>query len=215
MRDTPPLGMPGNPVKLTDPRTMRALAHPARLAIWGHLGLRGPATATECAEAAGVSPSAASYHLRALAKYGFVEEDLDSAADGRQRPWRARVLTFETELGQDPVADMAAQFLAENVRVAVDDIRARYQTRLTEYPVEWQRATGQQADVVHVTPAELDELRRRTLELAGEYRRLEPAERPPGALPVLLWHESVPWFGPEEAKEEAEEQANAQHPEEG
>ena len=60
-------GMPGNPVELTDPRMMRALAHPARIAIWMHLGLNGPATATECAEIAGLSPSACSYHLRTLA----------------------------------------------------------------------------------------------------------------------------------------------------
>ncbi|MFD0479590.1 winged helix-turn-helix domain-containing protein [Nonomuraea thailandensis] len=34
----------------------------------------GSATATEVAEIAGITPSAASYHLRMLAKYGFVED---------------------------------------------------------------------------------------------------------------------------------------------
>src|ERR1051326_9388103 len=81
-------GTPGNPVELTDPKTRRALAHPARIAIWTHLGMRGSATATECAEIAGLSPSACSYHLRTLAKYGLAEEDPASAADGRERPWR-------------------------------------------------------------------------------------------------------------------------------
>ena len=90
-------GTPGNPAELTDPKTMRALAHPARIAIWAHLGLHGPATATECAEIAGLSPSACSYHLRTLARYGFVEEDPDSAADGRERPWRARMLAFSID----------------------------------------------------------------------------------------------------------------------
>jgi Helix-turn-helix domain len=66
-------GTPGNPLLLTNPRIMRALAHPARIVIWQHLGLEGPATATECAAVAGLSPSACSYHLRTLAKYGFVE----------------------------------------------------------------------------------------------------------------------------------------------
>jgi len=40
-------GTPGNPVWLTDPRMMRALAHPARMVIWQHLALEGAATATE------------------------------------------------------------------------------------------------------------------------------------------------------------------------
>jgi hypothetical protein len=43
--DQPPaaVGTPGNPLPLTDARMMRALAHPARIAIWQHLGLDGPA----------------------------------------------------------------------------------------------------------------------------------------------------------------------------
>ncbi len=39
--------------------------------------------ATECAQVAGLSPSACSYHLRTLARYGFVEED--RASRGRAR----------------------------------------------------------------------------------------------------------------------------------
>ena len=103
-------GMPGNPVRLTDPKMMRALAHPARIAIWLHIGLRGPATATECAEVAGLSPSACSYHLRTLARYGFVEEDRASAADGRERPWRARLLAFTIQDRPDqPAAEPGGQ----------------------------------------------------------------------------------------------------------
>jgi DNA-binding transcriptional ArsR family regulator len=53
-----------SPMELTDPLAMRALAHPARIAIAQHLALEGPATATQCAEVTGMSPSACSYHLR-------------------------------------------------------------------------------------------------------------------------------------------------------
>src|ERR1700689_73839 len=113
-------GTAGNPLKLTDPRMMRALAHQARIAIWEYLGLRGPATATECAEVAGLSPSACSYHLRALARYGFVEEDLASAVDGRQRPWRARIIVFEMadKPGQPAAVRLASRMLVENIRAA-------------------------------------------------------------------------------------------------
>jgi hypothetical protein len=201
MADTPaPPGTPDNPVLITDPRVMRALAHPARIAIWTHLGLRGPATATECASVAGLSPSACSYHLRALARYGFVEEDPDSAADGRRRPWRARVLGFSIQnVTDDPVADAASRFLVETVRASMDQTRARYLSRKSEYPVSWQRAVGEYGDVAHVTPAELDELRQKISDVISTYRRLEPAERPDGALPVLLWLDMFPFFGPEEA----------------
>jgi DNA-binding transcriptional ArsR family regulator len=200
--ELPPLGMPGNPITLTDPMMMRALAHPARIAIWTHLGLHGPATATECAEFAGLSPSACSYHLRTLARYGIVEEDPDGAADGRQRPWRARVLSFsiESDSATPAAAKLAAQVLSETMRADAEETRARYLNRRDEYPDEWQRAAGEHQDVVHVSAAELDEIRHQIAVLTDRYRRLEVADRPDGALPVRVWVDMYPWFGPEEAK---------------
>lgn len=194
-------GTPGNPLKLTDPRMMRALAHPARLAILARLALEGPATATECAEAAGMSPSACSYHLRALASYGFVEEDPASAADGRQRPWRARIfaVSFGDEPGQPSAVRAAGHMLSESVRASLEEIRERFTDRQSEYSAEWQAVAGLHQDVMHVTPAEAHELTTRLHELIAPYRRLEPAERPPGARRVNVVLDFVPWFEPDQA----------------
>jgi DNA-binding transcriptional ArsR family regulator len=203
MPDEPVIpGTLANPLKLTDPRMMRALAHPARIAIWLHLGLRGPATATECAEIAGLSPSACSYHLRTLARYGFVEEDLASAADGRERPWRARLLSFTMEVDPDQPAavGVANRLLVENLRAAAEENRARYLNRRSEYPADWQAAVGEMFSVAHVAPEELNQLRERLLEVMLPYVRLDPAERPPGVLPVRILLDFFPWFEPEEAR---------------
>src|SRR4051794_26471252 len=72
---------------LEDARVIRALAHPLRLALLQLLIVRGPLTASEAGEALGESPASASFHLRTLAKYGYVEEA--GAGPGRRRPWRA------------------------------------------------------------------------------------------------------------------------------
>lgn len=87
--------------ELTDPKAMRALAHPTRLSIF-HTLVDGPTTATRCAEAVGESPSSCSYHLRMLAEQGFVEEI--ESSDGRERLWRlvrrgwtARALSGDSE----------------------------------------------------------------------------------------------------------------------
>ena len=196
-------GTPGNPVKLTDPRAMRALAHPARLAIMEHLGLDGPATATECAEVTGLSPSACSYHLRALARYGFAEEDRASAADGRHRPWRALVVSLDVDsLADQPrTSRPAARMLLDAARSRNDQIRARYETRQAAFPREWRAAGGWMEDVLHVTPAELDQLRRDVMELTGRYRRLNPADRPVDARRALVVLDLVPWFDPDDAKD--------------
>ena len=195
-------GTPGIPVELTDPRMMRALAHQARIAIWMHLGMHGPATATECAQIAGLSPSACSYHLRTLARYGFVEEDPQSAADGRERPWRARLLAFNMSDGPDapPATQVASRLLVENMRAAAEEIRVRYLARRSEYPADWQIAAGEVFSVAHVTPDELDRMRSEVLEVMAPYIRLEPASRPSGALPVRIMLDLFPWFGPEEVQ---------------
>ncbi len=72
--------------QITDARTMRALAHPVRIALLEELVLGGALTATEIGERIGESPTTCSFHLRQLAKYGFVEEA--GGGKGRARPWR-------------------------------------------------------------------------------------------------------------------------------
>jgi DNA-binding transcriptional ArsR family regulator len=73
---------------LTDPRAIRAIAHGARQQVIDELYGGSVLTATEAAQICGLSPSAMSYHLRALEKWGIVVRD-DPSGDGRERPWRA------------------------------------------------------------------------------------------------------------------------------
>src|SRR4051794_27237968 len=78
---------PKGTVQLTDPRALRALAHPTRLQLVGLLRQEGPLTATQAGERLGESPASCSFHLRQLAKWGLVEEA--GGGRGRERPWRA------------------------------------------------------------------------------------------------------------------------------
>lgn len=65
---------------------LRALAHPVRQRLLRALAAAGTATATELAEQVGESPPNCSWHLRQLARYGFVTEA--GGGPGRKRPWR-------------------------------------------------------------------------------------------------------------------------------
>ena len=76
------------PVLLRDPRAIKALAHSARLAVIDEFFSGRKLTATECAEIAGLSASAMSYHLRALEKWGIIRRS-EASEDGRERPWEA------------------------------------------------------------------------------------------------------------------------------
>lgn len=74
-------------MRITDPQAMRAMAHPLRLELIELLGTAGSATAAECARRLGSTQANCSYHLRLLAKYGFVEQAAPRG-DGRERPWQ-------------------------------------------------------------------------------------------------------------------------------
>ena len=195
----PEPGSADNPLEISDPRALRALAHPARLAILQHLALDGPATATECAEVAGLSPSACSYHLRALARYGFVDEDPSGGADRRHRPWRARMVAINVSSDPDrPAAFRAAsRLVVESVQARFEEVRADYLDHEAEYPPQWQRAAGSGQDVLHVNPAELDEIRSKIRQILAEYRRLRPEDQPPGARRVHVMLDFTPWFTPD------------------
>ncbi|TDC62374.1 winged helix-turn-helix domain-containing protein, partial [Streptomyces hainanensis] len=54
---------------------LKALAHPRRLQILERLGMYGPATSAMVARGLGLNTGATSYHLRELARHGFVEEE--------------------------------------------------------------------------------------------------------------------------------------------
>ena len=61
------------PLRFEDPRAIRALAHPARMAIIDALASGDELTATDCAALTGLSPSATAYHLKLLQRFGFAE----------------------------------------------------------------------------------------------------------------------------------------------
>lgn len=77
------------PKPLSDPRVLRAIAHPVRTRVLDELHASGPARAADVARELGIPANQASFHLRQLAKYGLVEEAPEEARDRRDRVWRA------------------------------------------------------------------------------------------------------------------------------
>jgi hypothetical protein len=70
---------PEAPVELSDLATLKALAHPRRRRMLRHLTLNGPATSAMLGRALGLNTGSTSYHLRELARHGFVEEAGETA----------------------------------------------------------------------------------------------------------------------------------------
>nr|MDQ6938018.1 helix-turn-helix domain-containing protein [Actinomycetota bacterium] len=102
-----PAAQPGR-VVLRDPAAIKALAHPARLAVLDEFAKHRVLTATEGADIAGLSPSAMSYHLRALAKWGIITPV--ESSDGRERRWKLAEGGFSI-IPDQPAASAAASTL--------------------------------------------------------------------------------------------------------
>ena len=178
---------------ITDPQVMRAMAHPARLAIMERLSDGAVATATECAEVCGLSPSATSYHLRALARAGLVEE-APSRGDGRERVWRAAHtgLSIHTEETDSPETLSAARELME-LLLARDEVQiARWFDNAESEPKEWYDAAGMARHQIYLTAHELTELFRAVEKLLEPYGRIERPNPPEGARKVGVLFRAIP-----------------------
>lgn len=181
-------------VTISDPQVMRALAHPARLAIMEHLSSReGGATATECAEIAGLSPSATSYHLRALAKFGLIEE-APSRGDARERVWKAFSPSYTVESGPDAGSDArAAELALVDAHLARDSQRTRdWIRRAPDEPREWYEAAWFSDTLLLLTAQELAGLNQAVHELLDPYRRRVRTDPPEGARSVAVQYRALP-----------------------
>jgi DNA-binding transcriptional ArsR family regulator len=181
------------PTPIRDAAVMRAMAHPARLALLEHLRNSGPATATECAGVVDLSPSATSYHLRALARAGLVEA-APGRGDGRERLWRITAERYQVSGVADlgPEVREALRALLESM-LAWDDARVRrYLSRLDTESAEWQEAAFFMDSTLQVTADELTELGQAIQDLIAPYRKERRTDPPPGIRPVSLAVRALP-----------------------
>jgi DNA-binding transcriptional ArsR family regulator len=174
--------MPEEVVQLTDPRALRAVAHPTRLALLAELRRVGPLTATQAGERIGESPAGCSFHLRQLAKWGLVEEA--GGGRGRSRPWRATASGTEwASRGPSGEPDEANDMLTRVVVERWFGEALKWVERRREETEEWSEAAVLGDRMVYVTAAELEELNRRIGRILEPYARriTDEASRPQGA----------------------------------
>jgi DNA-binding transcriptional ArsR family regulator len=142
---------------------MRALAHPTRLALLDHLHRVGEATATQCSEFVDDSPSSCSYHLRALAHWGFVEEG--TPRPGRERPWRATAARIEFDSDGLEATVLRDELVGRQQQRVRDALRREH-----ELPVRWRRAAQTSSAALSLTSKELEELGERFEALLDDFR---------------------------------------------
>ncbi|HMJ76909.1 MAG TPA: helix-turn-helix domain-containing protein [Iamia sp.] len=162
---------------------VRALGHPIRLRILGHLWRHGASTVTDIARAEGLSTASVSYHAQRLAKARFIER-ADELAAGKEKPWRTiqGPYTASNE-GSDPdvVRSMREAIISADGR-RVRNLMADWPS----IPAEWQMASFFATRGFFLTSDELTRVIQVLLETLRPFESRTHADKPEEAKAVRL-----------------------------
>lgn len=188
--------MPEKPggTEITELAALKALAQPRRQQILQHLTLHGPATSAILARALGLNTGATSYHLRELARYGFVADTVPQVpGGGRARWWRAVPgdRRFPPPSRRTPGMRLVMEELNRHAYAADLALFERLQRESGAAgaagdgagPDEWADAHAYSRGSLRLTLPELQQFFEEYIALMNRYKRPE-AETPPGARTV-------------------------------
>ena len=182
-------------VKRLDPASLKALAHPLRVELF-HALSDGPATATQLAERCEQSSGATSYHLRQLARFGFIEEDPDRG-DGRDRWWRTAVRGASLDvrapgiLDDEPTRELARWYARDLVHRAAQEADAFLETA-QDLDLDWLGASDLSSARLELTAAQLEALRDELHEVLERHRIEVGANPDPTARRVRVVLQAFP-----------------------
>lgn len=147
--------------QVTDPADLKAVVHPLRVRLLALLREHGPATATELARRLGTESGSTSYHLRVLARHGFVEDAPAQRRHPRERRWAAvhrmtgwsNTQLAATGAGREAVALMRRR----QVEILIADVE-RFEAEQDRLDPAWVEAAGIGDLRVRLTPESVDDL---------------------------------------------------------
>jgi DNA-binding transcriptional ArsR family regulator len=177
-------------LELTDPLAFRAVAHPARTVVIDELYGGVQRTASELAKRTGLTPSAMSYHLRALEKWGIVER-AEPAGDGRERPWKraAKRLSFKGSGGSDSTSDAVTALYLDQLR---HDF-STWRKQLSREDSPWSQMGNLSRGRMYLTADELKRLDELVLEAVDEMGAgRTPDDHPEGSRRVSFFWATAP-----------------------
>ncbi|AGZ46594.1 ArsR/SmtB family transcription factor [Actinoplanes friuliensis] len=169
---------------------LKALAHPLRQQLVTWLQRHGSATSADLAVEFDADRGATSYHLRQLARFGFVEEDTERSA-GRRRYWRAIPQDVRLPRGPaDPELALVADELGRQWMERADrDLTAYLSHRddFGEFAVAAQHSFGGTT----LTAEELAQFSEEYIAFASRWHR-EPSQAAPGSRHISVVFHAFP-----------------------
>jgi DNA-binding transcriptional ArsR family regulator len=192
-RDPPTSAPDDAPLRVDDPRGIRAWAHPARLAILDALSTGDELTATECAQVTGLSASATAYHMKLLERYGIIEP-ATPRPDRRERSWRLTQRRIRVDM--DASTPAAASATAAVTGAYFDSTRAVGVAFIAggyAEPEDWRNAAAMNTSDLWLTVEEVQRVEHELGAVLDPYRgRTLRGDRPAGSRRVRVMNVVVP-----------------------
>ena len=165
-----------------DAPALKAMAHPLRVQILRILEMRRRASVTSLSAELGETTGAISYHLRQLARHGFVEDfvpdDLEDETPTRgrkQRWWRMAVdqihMTGFDFFENDDTRE-AVSFVTRELQTDRSRRMTNWLATATKWPADWQRASSDSESWLDLSPRQTRALADELAAVVDKYRAL-------------------------------------------
>lgn len=184
--------------------TLKAFAHPMRVQIFDILSQYGPATASGLAERLGESRGAISYHLRQLARHGFVRE-LEGRGTTRERWWERTpggINLETTKLATTPAGRIAVQCVMRQWAINREALLHDFvEHGLDRLPERWVDAASTSTANLRLTSEQLKEISAEWMRFSTTFLDRYRGQNLPGSRPVQIQFNAFPLIDGEETPE--------------
>lgn len=146
--------------RITDPEALKGLAHPLRRQLFRQLAQFGPATGAVLARRMGGDAGQIAYHLRELARHGFLVEAPELARNRRERVWRAApgAFSFSERDFEEPEMKAVADALGAQMAAQQFDRLAHWKRSVNDWDESWRQATTSSESYLRLSATELTAL---------------------------------------------------------
>ncbi|MFI1092090.1 helix-turn-helix domain-containing protein [Streptomyces sp. NPDC020917] len=146
--------------RITDPEALKGLAHPLRRQLFRQVAQFGPTTGAVLAKRLGLDAGQIAYHLRELARHGFLEEAPELAKNRRERVWRAAPGAFSFSERDFEAPEMQAVAGAIGAQMAVQQFERLgvWQRGAESWDESWQQAMTSSESYLRLSAQELTDL---------------------------------------------------------
>ncbi|MFB8770071.1 winged helix-turn-helix domain-containing protein [Nocardiopsis alba] len=162
-----PVPDPFEKAAVLDAHSLRGLAHPLRLRVYQFLQA-APATGKKVSAELGISSASASYHLRQLETYGFIEED-PALGTARERWWRVLHKGFRMPGHLDTEAPELSTALRHALAARWSERMAAAVDLWASQPEGWREAQFMADRVLHLNLEQMERLRAELSETLARY----------------------------------------------